>query len=88
MKCRSILEDKECQTAAAVGGSCLVLPAITHVEFTTFHNALFAAENDASLDFVTLIKVAEALGVELVSYSTSKNGDTLDFTPLPPLLRR
>ena len=52
-----------------------MLPAITHVEFTTFHNALFAAENDASLDFVTLIKVAEALGAELVSYSIPQNGN-------------
>ena len=62
-----------------------MLPAITRVEFTTFHNALFAAENDASLDFVTLIKVAEALGSELVSYSIPQNGDTFDLThPLPP----
>ena len=54
------------------GSSCLVLPAITQVEFTTFHNALFAAENDESLDFFTLIKVAEALGAELVSISFPK----------------
>ena len=51
------------------GSSCLVLPSITKVEFTTFHNALFAAESDESLDFFTLIKVAEALGAELVSIS-------------------
>ena len=53
--------------AGSEGSSCLVLPSITHVEFTTFHNALFAAENDESLDFFTLIKVAEAIGAELVS---------------------
>ena len=63
--------------AGSEGSSCLVLPSITHVEFTTFHNALFAAENDESLDFFTLIKVAEAIGAELVSMLHSNRFDGL-----------
>jgi hypothetical protein len=48
------------------GNSCLVLPELTRLEFSTFHNALFASEGDLSLDFFVLIKVAEVLGAELV----------------------
>lgn len=47
--------------------TCIILPELTKMEFMTFHKALFAQENDTSLDFVTLIKVAEILGAELVS---------------------
>ena len=65
--------------AGSEGSSCLVLPSITHVEFTTFHNALFAAENDESLDFFTLIKVAEAIGAELVSILHPKQNRWFDF---------
>ena len=48
--------------------ACLIVPEVNKMEFTSFHNAMFAEEEDSSLDFLTLIKVAEVLGAELVSY--------------------
>ncbi len=47
--------------------SCLVIPELTRAEFITFQKAVFAKEGDIALDFITLIKVAETLGAEIVS---------------------
>jgi hypothetical protein len=53
------------------GQSCLILPDVDRAEFLTFSRALFAKRGDASLDFLVLIKNAEILGANLVSFSNN-----------------
>ena len=50
--------------------SCLVLPDVTKNEFKTFHEAIFASVTNAKLDLIVVIKVAETLGVDVVSKSS------------------
>ena len=43
-----------------------MLPDLSRSEFLAFQSSLFAAKGDESLDFITLIKVAELIGADLV----------------------
>ena len=45
-------------------GTCLILPDVTRLEFSTFIKAL-SSPDEKSLDLVMVVKVAEALGVDL-----------------------
>ena len=49
----------------AVDGTCVVLPDVTLEDFKTFQKSLFASMAKAELDLVTVIRVAEVLGVDL-----------------------
>ena len=55
---------------AESGGSevCLIIPDVTRSDFSIFHAALFAPENDESIDAYVVIRTAEILGIVFVSF--------------------
>ena len=54
------------QEMVTLSETCFVLPEVTKMEFTTFHQALFAKEGEQNLEINVIAKVARILGVELV----------------------